>query len=289
MEADTLVRAARLAPRVGDATEPWTLELHGRTAMLLEHPGGTGHDPASRDRLLACGAALTNLWLAVRALGRAPVVELGVRADRPDHVATVRGEVGAAPSVADLADHAAIEAVSCLGERVEPGPVASVPLARIVSATRWPGTSLRPLAGAEEAATLAELALHAYRRLDGDHRLNRELAPWIEPRSRPARQVRPDASAPTTVTEPRAVLCRAMAARIAEAPVLLALAADDGRHDQVFAGAAVQSARIAAARGGVGMVPLTRLLHLPEVRAELIDRLALPGYLQVVLRLGTVR
>jgi nitroreductase len=220
-------------------------------------------------------------------VGRVPVVELTGPADRPDHVFTVRGEVGEAPSVLDLADHAAIDTVATLGEEVEPEPVEPSTVGRIAAAGRWPGTGLRPLAGDAEAVTLADLALHAYRRLDGDHRLNRELAPWTEPPGRSAGAVPASGSAaPTTVAEPRSVLCRAMAERIAEGAVLFALAADDGRHDQVFTGAAMQSARLAAARVGLGLVAMTRLLHLPEVRAELIDRLALPGYPQAVLRLG---
>lgn len=287
VEADTLVRAARMVPPVGGESEPWVLELHGRTAVLYELPDHARDDPGGRDRLLCCGAVLTNLWLAVRAVGRAPVLELAGRPDRPDHVFTVRGEVGEPPGVDDLADHGAIETVSWLGEHVEPEPVEPATLARIGAASRWPGTSLRPLAGPEEAAALAELALHAYRRLDGDHRLSRELAPWTEPHGRPAGSAVPSGSAaPTTVAEPRSVLCRAMAQRIAEEPVLFALAADDGRHDQLFAGAAVQSARIAAARVGLGLAAMTRLLHLPEVRAELIDRLALPGFPQALLRVG---
>lgn len=289
VEADTLVRAARQAPVLG-SRQPWVLELHGRGALLYEVAGRRRDDPCARDRLLTCGAVLTNVWLAVRAVGRAPLLELGVQPERPDHLATVRAEVSEAPSVADLADHAVLDAVRVADELVDPGPADPDVVATVVRSTRWPAAELRPLAGPEEALAVAELALHACRRLDGDRRLVRELSPWTGPprRAHGAGSAAETRAAPPlmTVAEPHQVVCRAMAARIAAETVLVALSADDARHDQVFTGAAVQSARIAAARSGLVASPMTRLLHLPEVRAELIERLGLAGFPQALLRLG---
>jgi hypothetical protein len=289
VEAETLVRAAQRAPVVGPA-QPWALELHGRGAVLYEVTGGRRDGPCARDRLLTCGAVLTNVWLAVRAVGRAPLLELGGQPERPEHVATVRAEVSEAPAMSALADHAVIDTVAAMGELADPGPADPAAVATVVGSTRWPGVALRPLAGPDEAAAMAELALHACRRLDGDRRLTRELAPWTSPSRRPhavgsAAEFR--AAPPlVTVTEPHRVVSRAMTARIAGETVLVALAVDDGRHDRLFAGAAVQSARLAAARLGLVLSPMTRLLHLPEVRAELIERLGLAGFPQALLRLG---
>jgi hypothetical protein len=64
------------------------------------------------------------------------------------------------------------------------------------------------------------------------------------------------------------------------------LTVDDGRLDRVRAGAVTQSACLAAAAAGLAVHPTVNLLRVPELRAGLIERLMLPGYPQVLLRVG---
>ncbi|GAA3044245.1 hypothetical protein [Actinokineospora globicatena] len=71
-EDDTAVLAAAFtrAPSVHNS-QPWTLRLSGRRAVVHERVDVVlpRHDPLGRDRLISCGAAVTNLRLAVRRLG----------------------------------------------------------------------------------------------------------------------------------------------------------------------------------------------------------------------------
>jgi hypothetical protein len=66
----------------------------------------------------------------------------------------------------------------------------------------------------------------------------------------------------------------------------LVLTVDDGRLDRVMAGAAVQSATLAATAAGLVVRPPVNLHRVPGFRARLIERLMPAGYPQVVLRVG---
>lgn len=66
----------------------------------------------------------------------------------------------------------------------------------------------------------------------------------------------------------------------------LVLTVDDGRLDGVLAGAAVQSASVAATAAGLIVHPPVNLHRVPEFRAGLIESLMLAGYPQVLLRVG---
>ncbi|HUY46656.1 MAG TPA: hypothetical protein VMV92_13130 [Streptosporangiaceae bacterium] len=86
-----LVAAAGRAPSVHN-TQPWrfaplgaSLELHADRARRLR-----AVDPAGRELLISCGAALFGLRLAVRQLGHLPVVELLPDPARPDLLARVQ-------------------------------------------------------------------------------------------------------------------------------------------------------------------------------------------------------
>jgi hypothetical protein len=81
-EIHRIVAAARMAPRWG-VPDPWTLEFRGRGVSVYRTPG------EDSDRLLACGAALTNVRLAIRTAGFAALVRFPIDEDRPDLVAQV--------------------------------------------------------------------------------------------------------------------------------------------------------------------------------------------------------
>jgi len=102
-----LARAVSRAPSVHNS-RPWQLLVRGTEVDLLERREVElrRHDPTGRDRVLSCGAAVTDLELAVRVLGRDCHVE--VRAD-DDVVATVT--IGR-PRMASTRDFALYQAIS---------------------------------------------------------------------------------------------------------------------------------------------------------------------------------
>ncbi|SDM42837.1 nitroreductase family protein [Allokutzneria albata] len=103
-EARTLIDAVGLAPSVHNI-QPWSLQLSDHHALLFER-----RDSAlpGRDRLLACGAALANLELAVRFLGRRTETSLLGDPLLPDWIAAVTAGDPEPPSRVERARFAAI-------------------------------------------------------------------------------------------------------------------------------------------------------------------------------------
>jgi hypothetical protein len=100
-----LARAVSRAPSVHNS-QPWQLVVRGTEVDLIERRDVAlrRHDPSGRDRLLSCGAAVTNLELAVRVLGRD--CHVGFRDD--EVVATVTVGRPRTPSARDFALYQAI-------------------------------------------------------------------------------------------------------------------------------------------------------------------------------------
>ncbi|GII76689.1 NAD(P)H nitroreductase [Sphaerisporangium rufum] len=85
------VEAAVRAPSVHN-TQPWSFGTQGEEIILrgdAERMLPTG-DPAGRELLISCGAALCNLRLTALALGYRPVTRVLPDPDRPSVLATVR-------------------------------------------------------------------------------------------------------------------------------------------------------------------------------------------------------
>ncbi|MDQ0381168.1 Acg family FMN-binding oxidoreductase [Amycolatopsis thermophila] len=287
VEIQALARAASRAPSVHNS-QPWTLEVADDVVHLYERfdVALPRHDPAGRDRVLSCGAALTNVELAVRALGWRPGIEVLPSAERPDLVATLRVRERAEATAAESARYSAIFQ---RGSYRSPFALHHVPprvLRRLGDTAAGPGTEARLVRSRTEAAPLADLLAYAGLALRADRAYQRELSAWTAQFRQPPAEattvpwsglVRADTHLPDTVT---------LTERIAAESLLIVLTADDTRRDHLRAGAALERAWLAAvAEGLVGSV-LTQPLHLHEVRAGLIEKLDLPGYPQVILRIG---
>ncbi|EOD70246.1 nitroreductase family protein, partial [Amycolatopsis vancoresmycina DSM 44592] len=83
-----LVRSMMRAPSVHN-TQPWLLEVAAGELSVRERaePALPHHDPQGRDRAASCGAAVANLELAVRTLGRSCVVAFLPEDEQPDLLA----------------------------------------------------------------------------------------------------------------------------------------------------------------------------------------------------------
>jgi hypothetical protein len=313
-ESSRLVRAVGRAP-VWGGMRPWTLSLDRRTALLHEMPGSLSdtHSDAGalRGGLMSCGAAVTNLRLAIRSTGWNTTLEFVTRPSGSDVLAVARADRYREPTVGQLAQYHAIDHVD--HERRAPRPRPTDPLvARRLTTAQWcPGVRLHALADPRDAAVLATLVAHAGRYAEGPEGLIEEIAAWTGASARGgATAVRAGASVDPAVsgTEPSAgpypgplgrspagssvgshlsALCAA-AARIASEQVFLVLTEGDGRVDQMLAGCAVQSARLAAHGMGVVATPVLALLHQAEVRAALLETLGLAGVPQALLRVSRI-
>ncbi|HET9140609.1 nitroreductase, partial [Actinophytocola sp.] len=249
-EVATVANAVQRAPSVHN-TQPWMLEFGSNSVSLFERweLSLPWQDATGRDRLISCGAALTNLLLAVRALGWDTRAELFGDRDRPDEVARVAITTRRAASPVDSALYAAIPhrrshrapfADRMVGEGVR---------RELIAIAGTDGVAAHPVHGLEENAALATLLEHAGRVLRADRGYQRELVTWTNaqrgyqaggglPRPRLTYDTRPWAGLVRTSTAlPHPSV---LADRLGRECLLLLYTPDDGPVDHVRAGQAVQ-------------------------------------------------
>lgn len=287
IEIGILARAISHAPSVHN-TQPWVLETGTGTAELHERAAAAlpRHDPAGRDRMISCGAAVTNLHLAVRALGRDAAVTVFPDDRRPGLVA--RLETSTRQDTTAIEDE---RYTALFRRRSHRAPfrldrVSAHELRQLAEIAREPGTWARVVDPRHDSAGLAKLLAHAGAVLREDRAYQRELAAWVPSASEPgaagaglpwAGLVRPGTHLPDTVT---------LAERLAREGLLVMATGDDTRRDHVRAGAAMQRVWLDAVTRGLAASVLTQPLQLPEVRAGLVDQLGLAGFPHLILRIG---
>ncbi|MFJ8916437.1 nitroreductase [Amycolatopsis sp. NPDC102389] len=280
-EVEVLARAVIRAPSVHNI-QPWSLALPGMRAELTERadPSASEHDPAGRDRLISCGAALENLVLAVRALGWATEVELPP--GRGPLVAVVRTSGREPPSGRELHAYAAISRRRSHHRPFAAIPVSSSMLAPVIG--RLPrGVGCRVLHAGEKdvLAVLLDQSAETTQSRDG---IRRELAEWAC--GVDDGLVRPGYD---KVGLPWARLVpdvRTLARRSDAESILMFCTKEDDRAGRLKTGVAMQQSWLAAVDGGLAASVLTRLLHEEPVRERMAAELKLPGRPQLIMRLG---
>ncbi|WP_436498385.1 Acg family FMN-binding oxidoreductase [Actinokineospora sp. HUAS TT18] len=290
-EIALMAAAVSRAPSVHN-TQPWVLEARGRTAALYERfdirlPR---HDPAGRDRLISCGAALTNLRLAVRRLGWSARWGQFGNPLRPDEVARVTATDRGTPTPWDMALFHAISARRSHRGRFA-GPASAQDVAALKHSSTTPGLSAHVVAATEVGAIASRLR-YAASVLQGDRAYLRELAAWTA--ELPLPDGIPLANLPAGALPWTGLVNAAthipdddtLAARLGEESLLVLITVGDGRSDHLHAGMALQEIWLAATTRGLAASVLTQPLHLHEVRAGLIEAMELPGYPQAILRVG---
>ncbi|EOD70254.1 Acg family FMN-binding oxidoreductase [Amycolatopsis vancoresmycina] len=286
-----LARAVSRAPSVHNS-QPWQLLVRGSEVDLLERREVElrRHDPSGRDRVLSCGAALTNLELAVRALGRD--CHVGLR-DDGDVVATVTiGRPRATSARAYLLYQAIGRRRSHRHRFFHSRVPATVQHALVVAGETTGVHVVRPA----RLDKLAELLGFATRVLRDDRGYQRELAVWTaHTRGWDAHGDGIAEGALGSEAFPAAGLVRTttpvpddavLADRLAAENLLIFCTDGDSRPDRLAAGMALQRVWLtAASKALVGSV-LTQPLHLTGFRARLVSELALPGVPQAIFRFG---
>jgi nitroreductase len=182
--AEELVAIAARAPSVHN-TQPWRFRVVGDAVELRADPAKQlgGADPAGREMLISCGAALFGLRLAIRQLGYRPVVDVLPDVDHASLLAVVR--LGAAAPIA-LGERRLVNALS--RRHTHRGPFAAEPLppglmAALQRDAEFEAATLVFIHDAHRYAQLSTLLAATGRTQRQDLALTAETRSWTRSRS----------------------------------------------------------------------------------------------------------
>jgi len=302
--AHYLITAAGRAPSVHN-TQPWRFRVDRSAIELYCDPRRKlAKDPAGREMLISCGAALFGLRLGVRSLGYRPVVELLPDPARLRLLARV--SLGAEEPISRVE----YQMLAALPHRhthrgpFRPGPLPSGLLAGLQHDALAEGATLVLIEPGIAYERLADIANAVNRRLDQDPQTQAETRQWSRGPASPARDGVPAHAYPSTTAPamPRRGrgrlpqrdfdLGRGWGEQDAGGPPPAVTAAlvtsGDSRADWLRAGQALHRLLAHAATKWVFASLNTQLLEITLIRALIRDRLALPGAPQMLLQLGVV-
>jgi hypothetical protein len=279
-------------------TQPWrfrvsdyVIELHADADRKLRV------DQAGREMLISCGAALFGLRLAVRSLGYLPVIELLPDPARPRLLARVT--LGKAEPITPL-ERKLLEALPHRHTHRgpwEPGPLPAGLLAGLQHDALAERAHLALVDRALAFSMLADLARAAGHRQDRDPVARDEMRRWSHSADDPAPDGVPAQAFPANPDhQPGRLpqrdfdLGRDLGLLPGGGPppaaTAVLLTAGDGRADWLRAGQALHRLLAHAASQWVFASLHTQPLESGPIRALIRDRLALPGFPQMLLQLG---
>jgi hypothetical protein len=305
--AQFLIATAGRAPSVHN-TQPWRFRISPLTVELECDPRRKLRtDPAGREMLISCGAALFGLRLAVRSLGYRPAVELLPDPGRLRLLARLRaGE----PAPASGWERELLDAIP--HRHTHRGPFAAGPLpagllAGLQHDARAEGATLAFVDGGLPGQRLARIVAAAARSGDLDPRARADVRDWTREMNDPARDGVPAraftggergeaGSAGGALAQRDFELGRGLGRLSAGGPVPSVTAvlttAGDQRADWLRAGQALQRLLLHAAAGWVFASLHTQPLESATARALIRDELARDqapprGNPQMLLQFGT--
>jgi nitroreductase len=296
------VEAAVHAPSV-DNTQPWwfgqvnqEIIVHADTERRLQVA-----DPAGREMMISCGAALFTIRLALRYLGFVPEVRVLPDPDLPSLVARVGWDEQVPPVAYERQLFAEIERRRTHRGGFDPEPLPPALIAALCAEAAKEKAELRIMAeGGQQAAMAAVVEAGDYvLRLDGARA--REQARWapppgsrrrdgVPPTAYPARPERTDPHFPSrdfAHGHGWGLPPRALGSLPRSAGVVGLLTTDvDDPAAWVNAGQALQRVLLLASSSGVAAVLHSEPLELPELRDFIRAHLAARAHPQMVLRFG---
>lgn len=294
-----LVRYAIRAPSSHNS-QPWRFRLLDETLELRIDPTRRLPvvDPADRELLISCGAALEHLRIAAHRFGLADAVTITPDPRDPDLVARIRLAGRRDPSPNDEAMFDAIPARHTFRGPLESRPIAASLIEQLMLEARRAGAQLSILD--ESARTpLADLVMAGDRIQMADPHFRAELSGWLRSGLTSAGDGMPgyalEMSAITAVMAPLVVrtfdLGNGRAARNAElvrgSPVLAVLSTDgDDASAWIRSGQALARVLLLATAAGIRASFLNQPVEVPTLRQQLADLVPGEGTPQLVLRLG---
>ena len=301
-QAARLIQLAARAPSLHN-TQPWRFKV-GRHAIELyaDHDRQLPEDPAGREMLISCGAALYGLRLAVRSLGHVPEVDLlPAPVPRGHQRPLARVRLGAALPVTPEEQKMLTAVPHRHTHRgpFEPGPLPEGLLRRLQQDAGEEGATLAVLDADQACQDLAEILAVASLRRALDPASQAEIARWTRGLGRPAKDGVPAHAFPPTPDEPAGWLPlrdfdlgRGLGRLPAgpPAPVTAVLVTSGDRdEDWLRACQALHRLLLRAASQWVFGNLQTQPLNVVWVRALIRQQLALPGWPQMLLQLGVAR
>lgn len=276
-------------------TQPWHFGVAGdRIVLRLDRSRVLEvADPDAREARLACGAALANVRIQLRALDRVGLVDLMPNRDDPDLLAVVRiaGERPATDSERKLAD--AIAKRHTNRHPFLDRPVGESTRAVVASAARAEGARLVFVDASERYDLLVDLIRKAEQRLDSNEAYRQEARFWLGGPVDRHDGVPIDAIGPEPIDD-QLVHLRSFyrtnplpARRFEQQPLLVAVvtAGTSPRYD-VIAGAGMQRALLAACSLGLSASFLSQPFEVPDIRDEVTRAFASDGQAHTLLRIG---
>jgi nitroreductase len=299
-----MVGAAVWAPSVHN-TQPWVFGTDGQELSLYADGGRqlTVADPAGRQMLISCGAALFTARLALRSAGRIPLTSILPDPADPLLVARLGWPRRAAPAGYELRLFDQVLRRRTHRGGFDPLPLAPEFLDVLQSGARRDGAQLRVITDQAATAALAAAVQAAGQVLRLDSRRVQELAAWVSPPGSPRRDGLPATSYPARPVHTfpdfpgrdfshgrswgYPATSAAWAARSAGVVCLLTTA-DDRPADWVNAGQALQRILLTATACGVAAALHSEPLEVGWLRESIRDQLGGGSYPQLLIRLGTV-
>ncbi|MGJ6964346.1 Acg family FMN-binding oxidoreductase [Streptosporangium sp. G11] len=296
----TAVQAATWAPSVHN-TQPWSFGVDGDEIALRadsDRKLRTG-DPAGRELLISCGAALMNVRLALRALGHEPRVRVLPDPDRPALLATVR------PGAAMTADentrllYAEVERRRTHRAGFTRLPVPECLLETFVADASGEGARLTPVRSEAAIRVLAAITCAAQDVQSQDRPLSLELIRWARPPGSPRKDGVPAESYPRAPRRTRPHFAQRDYAHghpwgsdadqslsVSTGVVAVLTTKGDSRQDWITAGQALQRVLLHASAHGLSAAFHTQALEMPHLREFLRQELCSQEYPQMIMRLG---
>lgn len=299
-----IVAEAVWAPSVNN-TQPWRFTA-GRGQVSLYADTGRSlavADPAGRELMISCGAALFNLRLALRSLGYVPETRVLPDPAQPALVALVTWPRRAPADEFERRLSGQIRSRRSHRGAFDAEPLPAGLLAALRSGAARDGAALRIVADDGRRAALAAAVQAAEHELERDGEQLRELARWTPAPGSAARDGVPATSYParaerTTPDFPSRDFARghgwgmpplgaAGSVHAAGVAALLTTTADRPA-DWVSAGQALQRILLTASASGAAVALHSQPLELPRLREFVRAHLADGAYPQLVLRIGMV-
>ncbi len=293
---DAVAEAARLAPSIHNS-QPWSFRPLPDGLGIVEDLSRALPvvDPAGRERLISCGAAVLNARVAMRARGLVPSVTLLPDPAEPGLLAVVRA-TGAQPIGAE--DHALAEAIPIrrTHRRVYRSHlVAEGDLLELRRAVGAEGARLN-LADPAARRKLAHLLRRAVRHQAADAELRGEVERWVRRGSSQAAVDGIPRESLGTSPYPVDSLVHAghqgapeatgVEEEMARSTVLVVSTRGDTRLDWLVAGMALERMLLVATTKGLVATFADQAIQAVDLRGEVAEAMGIWGEPQVMLRVG---
>ena len=296
-QVDYLVSTAARAPSVHN-TQPWRFRINPYNIELLADPRRKLRvDPVGREMLVSCGAALFGLRLATRSLGYHPIVALLPEPGQLRLLARISLVAGAPMTALEREMLSGVPHRHTHRGAFLPGPLPPRLLAGMQHDAFAEGAMLALVQRSVDYERLATLLATTGPRQDGDAAAMADIMRWAGAAPVTARDGVPACAFPSRPATEHGRLRqrdfdlgrgigREETAGEPPAGTAVLLTLKDGRADWLRAGQALQRLLLHAASRWVFASLYTQPLESSQIRHLVAERLALPGFPQMLLQVG---